>query len=200
MTTTAPGSTSFVINPTDVPEAYDIFFLAGRASPGVCKLETAGRETGWDEQKAKGQDGATTVKNGSKLVKFTVTLTLWKDGQDDHFAAYETWKAVLDTPVKAKDPKALDCYHPVLAELNVRSCVVAKRGALEPATGNMTGGATVKIEFLEFSPPKSAPSTAPDGSKNKTNPDPNADVRADVQGKTERNEALKQMRDQYNNP
>lgn len=152
-------------NPIDTPELYDVITLAGRPSPGRARLNIAKRDYGWDEQKAKGNDGAETVKNGASLVKFTVELFLWRDAKRDCFAEWESWKAVLDTPVDPKSPKALDIYHPELDELGVRSAVVKARG---PAHPDGAGGCTVSIDFLEYAPAKKAPGGKPGGSRSST--------------------------------
>lgn len=153
------------MNPLDSPELYDAIVLAGRRSPGRARLTVAKRSYGWDEQKAKGNDGAETVKNGSSLVKFSCELFLWNDGERDCFAEWEAWKGVLDTTVDPKSPKALDVYHPELDELGVRSVVVQSRGALHP---DGKGGATVTIDFLEYAPARKAPGGKPGGSKSST--------------------------------
>jgi len=127
-------------------------------------------------------------------VKFTATWTLTKDELRDDFAAWDVWARVLDTPVKPKDPKAIDCYHPELAELGVRSVVVGKRGSTKPQRGKETGSSKVSCDFIEYNPPKPAPATKVGGSDDKTDPvDPRvAAAQARLQAREDTYTALQQ--------
>ena len=186
------------VNPVDNPEVYDVFVLLGKASPGRLKIKVDGRDTGWDEQQAKGADGATTVKNGEKLVKFSCTFTLWRDPEQnrDDFTAMDLWEKLLDTPVRPKDPKALDCYHPELAQLKVSSCVLTKRGSRSPGEGEMTGSESVTHEFLEFRPPKPSPAVAPGGSADQADNN-NRDLKDQL---NQREQTFDSLRNQVANP
>lgn len=174
------------VNPVDNPGLYDQIILAGKPSPGRCKITgLPTRDEGWEKQETKGQDGGETVHNGRKLVEFEVELYLWKERAKkiDHFAGWEEWKKILEAPVKKNAPKALDVYHPQLDGLGVTS-VVANTWT-EPVPDGK-GGATVKIKFLQYSPSKPKASAKPGGSKSKDDkgPDPNQDLKDQIKDKT----------------
>lgn len=139
------------VNPVDTFKLYDCIVLAGKRSPGVCKLNAPKRSLGWDKQKAKGDDGASVVNNGAELCEFQATLTLWKDPDRDEYAGWDAWKPILDTQVKDTDKKALDIYHPQLVAIGVTGVVVKSYTAPQP---DGKGGATVHIDFIEFKPKK----------------------------------------------
>jgi hypothetical protein len=189
-------------NPNTDPTTYNVLVLASLPSPGVVKLEGVERETGWDQQEAQGQDGANSVKKGSKLVKFTARWKLTKDESRNDFAAWETWSKVLDAPVDSKSSKALDAYHPQLAEVKCRSVVLTKRGTIKPGEGTETGLGIVECEFLEFNPPKPAPATTPNGSAVRGRTlevidDPNADVKDQL---AQRQKTLQALQDGHQIP
>jgi uncharacterized membrane protein YgcG len=70
---------------------------------------------------------------------------------------------VLLTPIKAGNPMALDIFHPQLDGLGISSVVVKQRSNPQP---DGKGGATVKLKFLQYSPPKKKPGNGkPKGSK-----------------------------------
>ncbi len=174
-------------NPVDMPELWDTFLLAGRRSPGLCKFPTLPkRDEGWDVQVPKGTTGGNTIHNNQPPVKFSVELRLWKDDKVDHFARWEDWKDILQTPVKANDPKALDIWHPQLEGLKIRSVVVASRAEYVP---DGYGGARVTWDFLEYRPPATKKAQAPAGSKSSSTTkknDPNADLKKEIEELTVR--------------
>lgn len=175
------------VNPYDNPELYDVFLLGGQISPGVCTFNFPTRLEGWDVQVPKGSSGGNTVRKDQPPVEFEVTLLLWRDEFVDHFAAWDAWKAILTKPIAKNAPKALDIYHPQLADLQIRSVVVKPHTEPQPLSGKMTGAATVKIGFLEYKPIKTAATVAPNGSTTGValagegaKPDPNADLKAQI--------------------
>lgn len=170
-------------NPVDSPELYDQFQLAGQWSPGVATFDPPPtRDEGWDQQNPPG-GGGFTIHKRTPPISFTVKLYLWKGdddqgGQVDHFAAWETWKKILYTPIRKNSPKALDFYHPQLEGLNpaIRSVVV--KSHTDPAPDGK-GGATVTIVFLEYRPFIRKPVKALTGPTVNKN-DPNAALKAAV--------------------
>jgi len=179
------------MNPLDHPEQYDTIVLADQRSPGLCKLGGPMLDHGWQKQKPKGSSGAETIHNGDDLVEFTVELYLWRDERVDHFAGWEAWRPLLRRPIAKGSPKALDVYHPQLAELGVTSVVCSKEGSLEP---DGKGGARVRLTFLQYAPPVAASSgkpggsaaTAPGGAANAPKaPDPNQDLKDQIADLTE---------------
>ena len=170
-------------NPVDTPELYDSLYLVGQKSPGLCTFDgLPTRDEGWDIQAPPGGGGFTIHKRTAPIV-FKVKLYLWKGdddqgGQVDHFAAWETWKKVLFTPVKPNSPKALDIYHPQLEGLNpaIRSVVI--KSHTDPGPDGK-GGAWVEIVMLEYRPFIRKPVKQLVGTTTSKN-DPNAALKAQV--------------------
>lgn len=166
------------MDPVTNPKQYDKLIVDGAQSPGICKLSSPTREYGWDQQKAQGNDGAAAILNGSGLAEFEAEIYLWLDPDGtDHFARWEKFRPVLQRPVKQGDKKALDIYHPQLAELGIRMVVVKSISAPQP---DGKGGATVKIKFLEYAPKKKLRSVKVDaaGKPISEKANPNADIDA----------------------
>ncbi len=146
------------LNPTDDYELYDSFLLAGEPSPGICRFGAPKAVTGWNNAAGKGDDGGETTLNGAVLSEFTCTITLWNgDYELSHFILWEAWKPILMTPVAKGAERALDIYHPQLADLGITSVVVKSWTNPEP---NPDGTSTVTIEFLQYSPAKPRPNSS----------------------------------------
>ena len=152
------------MNPHEYSELYDSILLAGVLSPGVVKLSGHKRSEKWDVKDGDGQDGASTTRKGRVPTAFTATFALVVDPAAgvDEFVEWDGFLEVLRTPVSGKDPKALDIYHPDLAELEITSVVVQDIGG---KVHDGKGGATVTVTFLPYSPPKKKPAANPSGSK-----------------------------------
>ncbi len=167
-------------NPFDQAELYEKMNLAGVLSPGQVVLSGHKRAQKWDVKEASGNAGATTTNVGASLAQFTATFALVRDdmlGVDE----FEEWNVFVEYLMLAnttKPPKAFDVYHPDLALLRISSVVVASIGGV---VHDGKGGATVVVEFLEYSPPKKA-GGSPKGSKSKGKDevDPNGDIKQQV--------------------
>jgi hypothetical protein len=163
-------------------EAHDFLLLAGKRTPGSVKLSGHAREEKWDVKDGDGQGGATTTYKGEQLSKFTGTFELG-DGDDyDDFAAWDAFLPVLRKATGAKQPAALDVFHPDLARLDIKSVVVTKIGGIEH---DGLGRGKVSVDFLEYRPPTPKGGT-PNGSTASTGTgatgavDPNADAQAEI--------------------
>jgi hypothetical protein len=122
-------------------------------SPGVVTLSGHDREHSWDIKEAKGQDGASTTRNGEKVCQFTATFSLSDDplsGTDD-YATWDSFRTMLQGAMRAKAPTAMPVYHPDLAAQNITSVCVASVGGMQH---DGKGGATVAVKLLEYRPPK----------------------------------------------
>jgi hypothetical protein len=161
-------------NPVDDEEVFDVLVLAGVTSPGVVKaISGHNRKINWDVKTAKGQKGATTEFKDIPPLEFSVDLYL-ADAED--FAAWPQFKDLIDSTIAGPRPKALDIYHPDLAEQDIKSVVKA---GTEGTKHDGKGGQTKTIRFQEYSPPRpktGSPSSASTPKKN----DPNADVKAEL--------------------
>lgn len=159
-----------VLNPLDHPAAYDHIILGDALSPGVVKLSGHDRKIGWDIKKGSGQSGATTTRSSDDPVEFTCTFFL-ADRED--FEAWPDFLAVINSTVAGPTPKAVDIYHPDLAENEIKSVVLSGKVG---TTHDGLGGQTKTVKFLEYRPPKKkggSPKGSKSGSPAKKAPDPN---------------------------
>ncbi len=156
-------------NPLDDEDLYNAIVLGGMRSPGRVTLSGHDRVIGWDVKKGAGQSGATTTRTSEDPAEVTCSHYL-ADRED--FAAWPAYLAQAQSTISGKDPKALDAYHPDLAENGIKSFVLKKVGGV---VHDGRGGQTRVLVFLEYRPPKPKGGT-PKGSaatKKATAPDPN---------------------------
>lgn len=163
-----------VPNPVDNEDLYEAIVLGGLRSPGRVTLSGHDRVIGWDVKKGAGQSGATTTRTSEDPAKVTCTFYLVKDDAQgiDDFALWPAFLAQAKSTIAGPTPKALDVYHPDLAENDIKSVVLEKIGGV---VHDGKGGQTRTLVFLEYRPPKPKGGT-PKGSaaKKKTAaPDPN---------------------------
>jgi hypothetical protein len=175
-------------NAVDDPELYDTLVVGGQRSPGVVKLSGHDRKIGWDVKKGPGQSGASTTRTSEDPVEFEAAFYL---ADAEEIAAFRTWLAYVRTTVNGTTPKALDTYHPDLAENDIKSVVLASIGGV---AHDGKGGETRKIRLLEYRPAR-AKGGSPSGSKAKAKTtggidpnDPNAAALAE----------LERLRQEYN--
>jgi len=158
-----------VVDPLNDPDLYDHIELGGIVSPGIVTLSGHDRKIGWDIKKGNAQSGATTTRTCDEPVEFTASFYL---ADEDDFDAWPTFLAVIDATVSGKTPKAVDVYHPDLAENGIKSVV---KGTVAGAVHDGMGGVTRVVKFLEYKPPRPA-GGSPNGSKSgaaSKAPDPN---------------------------
>jgi len=157
-------------------DLWDKIILAGVPSPGVVKLSGHKRITGWDIKEAAGQDGATSARKGDPLGSFTATFSLCFDPtlgeEQDDFERWPAFQALIESSVSGATPVALDVYHPDLERNHFVSVVKKSIGEM---VLDGKGGATIAVEFTEYSPPKKKAATGASGSKSskKSGADPN---------------------------
>ncbi|MCK6536119.1 MAG: hypothetical protein L6Q84_24400 [Polyangiaceae bacterium] len=154
--------------PSQNPDLYNSIVLNGLRSPGVVTLSGHDREHGWDIKEAKGQDGASTTRNGEKVCQFTATFQLSDDplSDVDDYATWDSFRTMLQLSMRAKAPTAMPIFHPDLAAQNITSVCVASVGGVQH---DGRGGATVAVKLLEYRPPKKKPVGKP-SSKAAKNP------------------------------
>lgn len=163
-------------NPLDDPALYNVVELGGVQSPGRVTITGHDRKIGWDIKKGSGQKGATVTRSSSDPIEFTCSFFL-ADRED--FDAWPTFLATVNSTADGPTPKALDIYHPDLAEVGISAVVKATVGG---TVHDGLGGQTRVIKFLEYRPP--APSRgSPSGSKSsaKKAVDPNADLQRELE-------------------
>jgi hypothetical protein len=151
-------------------DAWSHLIVAGMYSPGVVTLSGHERVIGWDDQAAKGQDGATSSRTGEPLGKFTASFYLVDEeyitaGESD-FTEWELFQQLLESSTAGEEPVALEIYHPDLARNHFTAIVLGKMGAMVP---DGKGGANIAVELREHRPKKTKPSGG--ASKTKTTPE-----------------------------
>jgi hypothetical protein len=167
-------------NPVDNEELYDAIVLGGQRSPGVVALSGHDRVIGWDVKKGAGQSGATTTRTSEDPAEVTCSFYLVKDDAQgiDDFAQWPAFLALAKSTVAGAKPKALDIYHPDLAENDIKSVVLKKVGGV---VHDGMGGQTRTLVFLEYRPPKPKGGTPKaSGTKKPKENDPNAEALAEL--------------------
>lgn len=165
-------------NPIDNPELFDSITLGGVTSPGKVTLSGHDRKVEWDIKSGPSLKGASTTVKSIPPIEFTATFYLVKDvaqGIDD-FADWPAFVDVVNSSLTGAKPKALDIYHPYLAENDIKSvCKALVGGAIDDGKG----GQTRVIKFQEYKPPKPIKVT-PLGSLNGNKADPDAAAQAEL--------------------
>jgi hypothetical protein len=160
------------------PLLYTSINLGGVDSPGVVTLSGFPREHSWEDQKAKGTTGASTVNHGPKNSGFTASFYL-ADLED--VEAWDEFQKLISSTVDGPKPKALSAYHPDLVRNKITDVVCESIGGMQHAEN---GGMTVVVKFREYKPPKPKPAVkAAAASKAQTTsrkPDPNAAAKAEL--------------------
>jgi hypothetical protein len=179
--------TSAAPNIVDHPKLYEVLVCGGVngvVSPGTCTLEGHDRAEKWDVKEGDGKGGATTTHKGEEVTTFSATFYIWKDRRADHFAQWDVFRAFLRQSIATKPPTAFDVYHPDLAENDIKSVQVKK---IYGKKYDGLGGATCKVDFIEYRPPapkggtpqgSSADPAGGSGDAGAQAPDPNADAKA----------------------
>lgn len=172
------------ITPLDNDFALSAVYLGGVRSPGVVTLSGHDREPKWDIQAAYGSTGASTVLHDhSPPVQFEASFYLAEDGEitdgSDDFSQWESFQRLIESTTAKPKPTALPIYHPDLARNGITYVSNAGIGGM---VHDGKGGATVKVKFLEFRPPKPRPATKPIAkpANTPTKPDPNASAKAEL--------------------
>lgn len=174
-----------MITPLDNDFALSAIYLSGIRSPGVVTLSGHDRPKNWDIQKAKGSTGSSTVLNGDEAAQFEATFSLAYDeavydGTDD-FTLWEEFQRLIESTTAGPKPFALPVYHPDLARNHITQVT---NGGVGGMLYDGRGGATVKVKFLEFLPPKSKPAAKPTAKASSpakpSKPDPNAAAKAEL--------------------
>lgn len=146
--------------------------------PGVTKFTSAPKRlTGWDIQVPAGTGGGFTILHRIPPIEFSTQTTIWV-GEDEmgtdvnHWAAWDTWKKILKTPIKKNSARALTIFHPLLAGLDPPCDNVVGKARTEPLPSG-DGAAIITIDYLEYKPIIIRPIKQMTGTSTNKN-DPNA--------------------------
>lgn len=143
-------------NPLEQP--VDYIKLGGVRSPGLAEVLGATSPRKWEERGGYGLSGSTVVFRGVGLCKFTVKLKLYTE---EDWTAWNAWRPIVAKPPFGTRAKALDIWHPLLEQLEVKAAVVEEVSQPEQ-TDN--GEWTITLKFIEFRRPKVA-LAKPEGAK-----------------------------------
>lgn len=162
-------------------EAYDKLVLGTIPSPGVVTISGHDDTTPWKINSAKGTTGASMTRNGQDPRTFDASFLLVTDADFDD---WESFQAVVDSLSAAPKPFALAVYHPDLARQRFTEVTKAMVGGM---VHDGRGGATVKVKFIEYKPPKKRPAASPNAKPGAVSgptatPDPNAAAKAELAG------------------
>jgi hypothetical protein len=133
-----------------INDPCDYITLAKVKSPGIAEVRGAGSHRKWDELDALGH----SIYKGRGVARFSVLLRLY-DEQD--WKDWQAWRHLVDKlpkrlgAVQEKDTGAMDIWHPLLEELDIKAVVVED---LIQADQTDHGEWTIEIKFLEFREPK----------------------------------------------
>jgi hypothetical protein len=164
------------LDPIKNSNLWAIFVLKGWNSPGsIPKGGVKGfkRETGWDEKKGKGTQGATLTLKSMPPAKgsFTIQLITPQD-----FADWDAFVAnVLSINPAQQQAQGLSIYYPGFSSIGLTTVVVASYSAPEHQGKGLYH---VEVHLIEWQQPPatnitSTPSsTATDGSNEPTAPTP----------------------------
>jgi len=126
----------------------DHFLLSGQKSPGTARIVGASSPRKWDERAGYGLSGSFSVYLGRRLAKFDAVITL-VDSAD--WAAWQAFKPLVDRAPNGKRPRALDIWHPWLADLDIKAAGV--EDVLQPDEPD-DGSKIITIKFIEFRAPR----------------------------------------------
>ena len=169
---------SDLLDPIFNPESWDKVQIGLFSSPGICTVKGAERKYGWDIKKGKGTIGGTLTFNEAPPVESTITFLLW---EHQHFLDWANFRPLFKYDPTKTQTTAIDIYHPSLADIDVKSVVCKKVGAIEHQGKQLY---SVDIDLIEYHPPpkKSAVATPSTSKPNAntpgigTQPDPVADA------------------------
>lgn len=152
--------------------AYDqVVVNNGDVAPGLANLMIHnGLAYKWDARggKTAGQVGANLSYGGRELAQWSVVFELFPEETngvlETNEQVIERWTQWIqkyryaDQRIKGKDVKALHMYHPKLAAMGLRQCVITQEGDLQ--LEKQTGAIVVQVDFLEFRAVKEAKAKA----------------------------------------
>lgn len=151
---------SGAVDPISAPQVYDVIELGGLVSPGYCEVGEFKRKHTWDVKRGKGALGATITFVGVEPARGTIKFHLWTPA---HFQQWEAFRTALKFNPTKKAVQPVDCWHPSLLDLDIKSLVTENIGNVMHEGGQHY---TISVDFLEYlPPPKASAVSTPTGSK-----------------------------------
>lgn len=108
-------------NPIDDELLYTDFTLGRTASPGyITSISGHDSKVNWDVKDATGQDGGSVTLKSVPLRTVKIDIKL---SDEEDFAAWDDFRAVIDSTVAGRTPTALEIYHPDITAAGITSVV-----------------------------------------------------------------------------
>lgn len=167
------------INPFENPQVWDVIRVGQVVSPGLCDVGEFLRSYGYDIKKGKGMAGAKLTLTTKPPTEGSFELIIWTPAQA---RAWDKFLPLLDYDPSKTTAKAIDIYHPALADIGVKSIVVKDIGSwMHKGKGKYSR----KLAVIEYFPEsKKNVTSSPNGSKSTqrgttpgAQPDPIADAK-----------------------
>lgn len=151
------GAGSDAVDPITNAPAWDVVKVAGKLSPGICRLSGFDRGFGWQVKKGKGAKGSTVTLNEYPPAEGTITFYFW---EQDHFEAWREFRDIWNYDPTKKPINAVEIYHPALADLDIKNVVCKKITAVEPTSDPPNGYYKATVDLIEYNPPPKKPAVA----------------------------------------
>jgi hypothetical protein len=146
------------MRPTDDPVEHSTHLLGTTRSPGKVTFSGHDRNKNWETKKAKGEEGASNTLQGDDPGGFEATYYLTDDGSapagQDDFTLWDSFQRLIESTTSGPTPVALSIYHPDLARNHYTHVT---NGGIGGMVRDERGGATVKVKYVEYKPPKPKP-------------------------------------------
>lgn len=144
--------TSGAWSPLTAPQDYAV--VAGRRTPGVCRVEGFKNVSRWDVRQGPALSGARLRYRGFEPAtgKLVLSLTSPKDWSDWWDFAPTVRRAPL-----GERATHLEIEHPILSSMDIRA--VAVKSVSQPTPTDERGTWAVEIELIEYLEPLPAVST-----------------------------------------
>jgi hypothetical protein len=136
------------LGPISNPQAWDVVYIGGVASPGVVKVSGFKRPHEWDIKKGKGVYGSVITYTGHPPARGTLTFELWTDSQIE--TEWPEFSALFQyDPTKAQ-VTGVGISYPSLNQIGITSVVCENIGAIEHKGAQLY---EVAVDLIEWFPP-----------------------------------------------
>lgn len=135
--------------PLDSPEMFDLIFLDGTRSPGLC-IRTGGgeRKQKWEAQQAPMFAGAYVIFRGEEISTLEVRFELWLP---EHFTAWKAFAAMLRAGAKKRPPRVYALTDLTVEDSEIKQVALASIGRQEKLAPGKWG---YTVTFTEYRKPK----------------------------------------------
>lgn len=138
------------MNPIDNPNAFDLYTLDQRVSPGVTTITGGGeRDLNWSKQQGLLTVGASTVLRYEEIAEVSYLHTLWTPAQ---FPEFDDFAMFLNAAVDVRPPRAW-----ILGDERLKHCrimAVSLRKLGPQLTVGPGGPWTRAVTYLAYKKPK----------------------------------------------